>query len=499
MQRSHILAFILFCGGYFLAMYPHTMVFRRFYFGDSGWPYTVEMMLREGLMPVTDFAYFYGLIVLLINKIWFGIFGLTPEALLTMYIVGIIASMYGVIQIVTALNLDRLASFIGVVAGPIMVNAGHMLLTPVHILEPALLIHALAAQVRGRYAIALTLTTLAALIKPSLAYVYGLVLLVQILGGWLPQQADRLPWRQRFSMLLPATGVGVAVSAIVVAYFGLDRFIQTQIPLTASRAYADFQFGFFHGVGREMWWPQEWTPAHYFFTIAGAWITASIILVIGTLVSLRYLHTASGRFVATCGILHIVFVCFLFGNEWSWIYYPYILFLGAAVTIDRGLKHISTLGQISCTFGGLILNGFLLFVVVFFWMGINGIELWKTHSRNPQTNLLYADREDREAWAEVMRLAQTQRIFVLNRTNAAHIFSPPVDGPHVWVLIRSIATPGEIERVRQQIAQADVIVKPEWHDNDLLEWPEFEEEVRPFRLNKQFKRFALFTRIHPRE
>ncbi|MEJ5275045.1 MAG: hypothetical protein WHU94_03955, partial [Thermogemmata sp.] len=291
MQRSHILAFILCCGGYFFSMYPHTMVFRRFYFGDSGWPYTVEMMLREGLMPVTDFAYFYGLIVLLINKIWFGIFGLTPEALLSMYIVGIIASMYGVIQIVTALKLDRLASLIVVVAAPIMVNAGHLLLTPVHILEPALLINALAAQVRGRYAIALALTTLAALMKPSLAYVYGLLLLVQILGGWMPQQVDRLSWRQRLSMLLPAAGVGAVVSAIAVAYFGLDRFIQTQIPLTASRAYADFRFGFFYGVGREMWWPQEWTPAHYFFTIAGAWLTASIILVIGTLISLRYQHT----------------------------------------------------------------------------------------------------------------------------------------------------------------------------------------------------------------
>ncbi|MBA2226314.1 hypothetical protein [Thermogemmata fonticola] len=499
MQRSHILAFILICGGYFLAMYPHTMVFHRFYFGDSGWPYTVEMMLREGLMPVTDFAYFYGLIVLLINKIWFGIFGLTPEALLYMYIVGIIASMYGVIQTVTALKLDRLANFIIVVAGPIMVNAGHLLLTPVHILEPALLINALAAQVRGRYATALALTTLAALIKPSLAYVYGLLLIIQILGGWLPQQAHRPPWRQRFSMLLPAAGVGAAISAIVAAYFGIDRFLQTQIPWTASQAYADFRFGFFYGVGREMWRPQEWTPAHYFFTIAGAWITASIVLVIGTLVSLRYLHTTSGRFIVTCGILHLVFVCFLFGNEWSWIYYPYILFIGAALVIDRGLKYSNKLVQLSCMFIGLTLSGFLLFIVVFFWMGINGIELWKTHSRNPQTNMLYADREDREAWAEVMRLSQTQRVLVLNRTNAAHIFSPPVDGPRVWVLIRSIATPGEMERVRQQIAQANVIVKPEWHDNDLLEWPEFAEDLRPFRLSQQFKRFALLTRMHPQK
>jgi hypothetical protein len=471
------------------------MAFVRFCFGDSGWPYTVEIMLRQGLMPVTDFAYFYGLIVLLINKIWFSIFGITPQALLYMYIIGIMVSIYGVIRIVAALELGRLAWFIVVISGPIMVNAGHMLLTPVHILEPALLINALAAQVHGRYATALALTTLAAFIKPSLAYVYGLLLLVQILGGWLPHTT--FSFRQRLRMILPAAIVGIIVSSIVVAYFGFYRFIHTQIPLTASMAYADFHFGFFHGIGREMWWPNEWTPVHYLFTIAGAWIVASVILLIGTIISLRYLHTVTGRFIVTCGILHTIFVCFLFGNEWSWIYYPYILFLGAVVAVERGLKYTNSLGQFFIILGGVILSGFLLFIVVLFWMCINGIDLWKTCSPNPQASGLYADREDQEAWKEVMRLAQTQRVLVLNRTNATHIFSPPVDGPRVWVLIRSIAAPGEIERVRQQIAEADVIIKPEWHDNNLLEWPEFAEELRHFHYYKKFKRFSVLTRTHP--
>jgi len=493
MRYSNIIPLILSCCGYFLALYPYTMGFRGFYFGDSAWSYTVEMMLRDGLMPVTDFAYFYGLIALLINKIWFAIFDLTPQALLYMYIVGIIASVYGVIQIVTALELGRLGGFIIVVAGPIIVNSGHLLLSPVHIWEPALLINALAAQVRGRYATALALTTLAALVKPSLAYVYGLLLLIQILGGWIPQNTSN--FHQRLRLLLPATIVGVIVSSIVIAYFGFDRFIQTQIPLTAGKAYADFHFGFFYGIGREMWWPKKWTLAHYFFTIAGAWLIASFILFIGTIVSLRYLYTTSGRFIATCGILHAIFVCFLFGNQWSWIYYPYLLFLGAAVSIDRGLKYTSSWVSSIILTGGVILSAFLLFTVTFFWMAINGVELWKTSMRNPLSYGMYSDREDYEAWMEVMRLAQNQRVFVLNRTNAAHIFSPPVDGPRVWVLIRSIATPGEIDRIRNQIAQADVIVLPRWHDNDLLEWPEFAPQLREFQQYKEYKLLILLRRI----
>ena len=36
----------------------------------------------------------------------------------------------------------------------------------------------------------------------------------------------------------------------------------------------------------------------------------------------------------SCAILHFVFAFALFGNQWSWIYYPYFLFVGTAVGLN---------------------------------------------------------------------------------------------------------------------------------------------------------------------
>ncbi|MCS7020554.1 MAG: hypothetical protein NZU63_01850 [Gemmataceae bacterium] len=494
MRKDHIVFFFLACGFYFVAMYPYTMGFRRFYFGDSAWPYTVELLLQEGKIPTVDFAYFYGLPVLIFNKFWFALFGMTPWALLYLYIAGIVVSMIGVVRIVTALQLDRLGSFIVVVAGPVIVNAGHLLLTPVHILEPLLLIHALAAQLYGRYALSLLLVTIAAFVKPSLAYVYGLLLVFQIVTGWLPHGTP--PLSERLRWLLPAAGAAAFLSVATIAWFGWQPFLATQIPWNAGKAYADFGHGFFYGVGRNLWWPQPWKPAHYFFTIAGAWLIATVVLLLGMLVSVRHWHTPVGRYVLTCGILHCIFVCFLFGNEWSWIYYPYLLFIPAAAILDRGIKREIRPIYSSTIMLSLIIIGFLLFSVILRG-SIDAVDLWANCHRNSQTNNMYACKDEKQAWAEVMELAKSQKVFVLNRTSAVHWFSPPVNGPRVWVLIRSIAAPGEIERIQEQIAAANVIVRPRWHDNHLFDWPEFAPLLQDFRLWREYNLLDIYRRINP--
>jgi hypothetical protein len=492
MRKSHILIMILVCVYYFIALFPYTMGLRRFYFGDSAWIYTVNLLLNEGKIPTKDFAFFYGLSILLFDKLWFGIFGWTPWALLYLYIIGIALSIIGVIRIVTSLDIGRLGSFIIVIASPMIVNAGHLLLSPVHILEPVFLIHALVAQLRGRYTTALVLVTLAAFVKPSLAYVFGLLLVLQVILGGL--SAPVPPLRQRVLWLLPAAVVALILSLIVISYFGWEPYLWTQVPLNAGKAYADFNFGFFYGIGRELWKPEPWTPAHYFFTIAGAWLVASIVLLIGTVVSLRYWYTSAARLIFTCGILHIIFVFFLFGNQWSWIYYPYLLFIGAAVALDQAVRFGNSIVHYLAIIAGMLISVFLLFVVVFFWASINGVELWLSHQRYVHAGGLYADSDDARVWAKVLELAQTKRVMVLNRTNAAHIFSPPVDGPRVWVLIRAVAAPGEIERIRDQLAAADVIVKPHWHDNDLMSWPEFAPLLQEFQLLHEYALLDIYVR-----
>ena len=64
--------------------------------------------------------------------------------------------------------------------------------TPLHAIEAALLVNALAFQARGRLAAALVLATVAVFIKPGLAYFHGLALVLLVGVGLLMQSFVRL-------------------------------------------------------------------------------------------------------------------------------------------------------------------------------------------------------------------------------------------------------------------------------------------------------------------
>jgi hypothetical protein len=54
--------------------------FVRYIAFDSGVDLTMQDLMARGYRPMVDFACVYGLLPLLINRIWYGLAGLTPAA-----------------------------------------------------------------------------------------------------------------------------------------------------------------------------------------------------------------------------------------------------------------------------------------------------------------------------------------------------------------------------------------------------------------------------------
>src|SRR5262249_27261040 len=129
--------------------------------------------------------------------------------------------------------------------------------------------------------------------------------------------------------------LGVGILGTLIAVFGWDAVVKTQLPFDAMKSYEDSGFGFVHGSGRQFWLPDRPTPQFYLLTPAGAWLAASVFLVVAALRLLPHARRPAANAAITCAILHLVFVFVLFGNQWSWIYYPYILFVGAAVGLSE--------------------------------------------------------------------------------------------------------------------------------------------------------------------
>ncbi|HEY2157589.1 MAG TPA: hypothetical protein VGH33_18315, partial [Isosphaeraceae bacterium] len=253
---------------------PKLLAWHYSAFGDAGANLTIEYLTQHGDRPGIDNGYIYGLLCLGFGHVWCGLVGLTPYASFAAWALGNVLMGWG---------MARFAYHARV--GPVGLALMLVEIVPgkdqtfVYILEPVFLIHALAEQARGRREVALALVTACAFVKPSLASVYGLVLLVTIFARRI--EAGRGDFLRRLRDLLPATAVGVLLLVVLGTHYGVPTLVRSLVPVHAAAIYRANRFGFFFGTGRGFWYFPGVMRNYYLGTPAGFWLAGSVVLVVG--------------------------------------------------------------------------------------------------------------------------------------------------------------------------------------------------------------------------
>jgi len=486
-----------------VASFPATLYFPNHAFGDQGWAVRVDGLVADGLVPTVDFSYAYGLLTLAINRLAFWLFGTSPFVVGGMLQLCALLTAVGVWRVGRAVSLNPWANLVLVATVPLFVIPS-ILPSPTHALEPVFLTHALAEHLRGRLNRALALATVAVLVKPALGYVYGFLLVAEILltpvaGGG-----------RRVARLLPAAVVGVVLAGGLIAAYGWKPFIHTQFPTAASKEYKALNCGFFFGVGKEFWYPtppktlpeskwDEFRLRHYLDTPTGAWLVATAVLVLGAVVAAtRWRSDQVARVVVAVAVCHAVFVLFLFSNPHSWMYYPYLPVVGCVLVLHR---LPAWLGRwvgwpLAVVAGGLTAALAVSSVVptVPHYVG-----QWKGFERSPVTGGLYADPASVKNWAFLRERAETERVFVLCRMGCVPFLAPGIESPRSWYLSEVIGTKPELDWVRERIAACDWLVVPSHHDNLMEHWEAFREQTAAFRLDQPDPAvsYKVFRRVTP--
>src|SRR5262249_42727889 len=140
--------------------------------------------------------------------------------------------------------------------------------------EPALLVHALALQARGRRGAALALATAGGFVKPSMPYLYGFVLLVSVVA------ADRA---RAWKTLVPAALTGPALASLLGTVYGLGPLFHTLLPGAGLEVYRQNGYGFFRGAGRSFWLIPGGGPRDYLRYEVGSWLAGTLVLALGGL------------------------------------------------------------------------------------------------------------------------------------------------------------------------------------------------------------------------
>jgi hypothetical protein len=460
--------------------------FSRFAYHDSGADLTTHALTARGLRPGVDFGYIYGLLPLLINRAWYDACGATPMAFRVLTLACGLALAWALARYATAsreqpfmgstlsTNQDversapRTFRSLGALVGPllIVVTLPDMLqastIVLVHALEPVLLVSALALQARGQRGGALALATAGLFVKPSMPYLYGLVLLASIVAS---ERARA--WRS----LGPAVATGLGLAVLLSAVYGLGPLVGSLLPGRGLEVYRQGGYGFFRGAGRDFWLIPGGGLRDYLRYEVGAWLAATVVLAAGGLAAAvrvgRNRATRNDEMVLTCAVLHLGFVTLFFGNRTSWVYYYAVLVVGLVSLAARGSRHAAVVGLV------------VLLVVVGSKAKFETVaRLWKTDSATAATLGLWASPAERDEWVAVRSLVHAHGPAAeLARVDGLGVLLPEEFlRPEVAYLVPGHPVAAEVRRKADQLATAAVIVRARsQHDparGGYERWPE---------------------------
>ncbi|HTV46936.1 MAG TPA: hypothetical protein VMG59_00700 [Phycisphaerae bacterium] len=477
-----------------------------FGFYDTGTVIKGDQLISMGLKPAIDFGYTHGLATLLVSHWGFEILGRTPNAVLIMMAIFEVLMALAIARLVMALKPDARAIVFLFCAIPIAVMPCYLTLT--HPLEAFLILWALAEHARGRRAQALAICTTAIFFKPSMGYVYGFFLTILILRDAFGQAK---PLRTLIgNFWLPAL-VGILMALALVLRFGLASLALTILPITGARTYAQSNFNFFTGSGKDFWFPTAGSGAnslymfpalpfgphdlnyylsYYLFTPAGIWLLLSVIVLVAGIVlawKLRKRSVDPRIEVLVCiAAMHVIFVLCFYGWTRSWQYYSYlpVLFVVGLMCLAKPNFFNWTWAMVLC----------LAALVSFEQEFQVSSAAWKYKTQLPETGGLWVWDGPKQEWQYILSRIDDHPTLIMSNGYLPWMPRNMVM-PLSWFTETGIATKSEIARVKQQAQKVEYVI--EWNQYaqlDLWNQPDFAAVKGQFRNVWQGWSFTLWRR-----
>jgi hypothetical protein len=417
-----------------------------------------------------DFGYPYGPLSLLFGQLWFGLFGLTPHAFFSAVTICDLVFALGLARFADALKLRWPALALIAVSLPFSIL---MDITLAHALERVFLVWALAAQADRRRPRALALATGAALVKPAMGFVYGFLLLVFIVAALWKEAKLTATFLEREVRSAAMTAVVVLAASMVL--YGAPATFRLSLPLTGVEIYRAANNGFFTGSGRVFWYFPGVHLGYYFGTVVAFWFAASVVLIAGGCSSaLAVLANFKNReepapareLSLFCALLHVAFITLFFGNNASWTSYPYLLSVGVgAMTLWS--KYSEKLVWLLIILGVTGQKGMIA----------QNFHAWFNTAPNAATAGLWANRDERQEWTQVLDLAKGNSAVVLVYDGSAELLFAEMARPVVVTLVRGETTAIELRRKIDQLSTAQIAIVPDVPNSSgfLNGWPEFKD------------------------
>jgi hypothetical protein len=479
--------------------------FNAFAFFDTGANLTVQYLIDHGYRPTIDFAYHYGLLPLWLGRLWFGLLGLSPFACIALVPIFDLLIAWGFVRLAANLRLNLAGILIILLTASLTIPPS--LLNITHCIEPILLLQALAAQASGNRREALAFAAASVFVKPSMAYFLGLVLIVFILIDW--QRSRGRQMRELVKEICQAMIATGSIAIVLVASFGMVPVIHSLLPIEGRAMYRAQGFGFFGPAGRSFLAPRSAPWTYYGVNVAGPWIAYTAVLVVAACFAARTILTnldtdrridSTSEMILTCALLHLSFILFFFGNEFSWSYYFYIPVIGLAAAarlgtpweflvvllalavpltkLDKRIIQHRTLTDHQASVYTRDPEATMPTAAALPAESGFTYQLWFTTAPSPVTAGLWATSAERTEWVKVLATIRGRQAAMLEYYGCADLLFPEFSPPVTLYLVPGAVTEADLSRKLAQLQASTMIVMPRWHSGLLDDIPAIGALVR---------------------
>lgn len=459
--------------------------FDQFMLWDSGGELVIQDLIRRGWVPTRDFGYLYGLLGLLVGRVYYAFAPLSPGAFRAEVVVCSLASAWGLARFARARRLGPVGVALLALAVPDLLLVTYI--TLVHVLEQALLILALAELARGRRGSALALATACWFVKPSQAALIGLVLVIALVV-----ENRRAGLSARARAFGPAVATGAVLAIVLGVAFGPLALLRTLFPVTGREVYRLSGFGFLFGKGRLFWELPNAGIKDYFRYETGFYLLGTGLLTWGAAVALWRLARGQSRAdgalddeaVVTCAVVHLGFIFVFFGHHNTWFYSLPMLVIGLATLTRRGRWQQVAVGILA-----------LMLLVSDRSKALEVVNRWRTNSATAATLGLWISPDDRDEWTTVLDLARGDRAVLFALCEGGALLLPGFEPPISAYIVPGLPVGAEIERKIEQVRRARTIIAHKVVEPNVFHhWPELKaafdgcEVIHDGRMLKVYRR-----------
>jgi hypothetical protein len=498
----------------YLLRWPLLYNFNNFAFWDSGSYLVAHYLLQHGDQPFSYFGWQYGLLPLLLQELGFHLFDASPVSFLCLSVPCVLT---------VAMVMGRIALLESAFAGRILVLLSLPLMLAFqpdmpHSLEPALLSLGLLSQFKGQHGRALAFATAACFTKPSMGYLYGLVLLLFVYLDWrelmvLPNSRNDGPrpsyarvrriettglavqWAglrlsDPIAVLVPSVCTAFGLFVLLSTTFGWKSVLRSLLPLSGAQAYRALHLGW-SGVATQLLYFPGVKLSYYIGTPAAFWVITTVYLTAAAVTV--WVTAGSGghrivnrELILTCAILHLGFITLFYGFPASWTYYAYVLIAGVLATE-------------AWPAGRTMIGALCILAALANYSGIRSAwSSWKTMQANASTAGLFALPGERAEWNHVVSIAKCDNPALFANFGEAQLLFPWLNAPTGAFFIAGVATEDEIVREKQVLRTAGAVIIPTipMLGNSLNDWPgtEFSDALEDMALVFKGTYFEVYKR-----